>query len=575
LIIGTGGRRIAVAGGSCFVFTSLHLSTSISGGVDRAVQCKEVEPEVKTLSSSDTYILAQYSYWGLVRKLFWRSAEIVVHLSPALAWYVLHCLPLGSLVISRMRLHAMLVQCLAQCGPVGIKWGQWASTRYDLFEEDFCMALGTLTNMAPAHDLAHTRTAIEESFGAPVETFFSEFNDECLASGSIGQVHVAKLLRDGSTVAVKVQHPNLTERLALDMTLLRQLSKLAARFAPDLRIGETADQFAANFEAQLDFRDEAKNLQRFTHNFSSSFWSAMVSFPQPVEGLISHDVLVESFEEGESVAKYLERSGERTATDWRQDSDGRWYAADGDGQGTVRYMGEANKGDLRSNIALVGVQAYFKMLIWDNYIHADLHPGNVLIRTQTAGWWPRLQRWLVLGDGSPDVVHIVFLDAGLAASFNERIFDSAKGFFDAIVATDGPRIGRNILGLAETQPFVDARPCGRDAFILEVAEKCAAQKAEFDRGEGRPGDNIRAYMDSVRGHRVVLDPSVMVALMSILVLEGWQHRLDPAVSIFFCLQSAVGKGAFGYVHKAAELAEEVRSFFSSAPKEVRASGLNQ
>ena len=29
---------------------------------------------------------------------------------------------------------------------------------------------------------------------------------------------------------------------------------------------------------------------------------------------------------------------------------------------------------------LCGTQAYFKMLIWDNYIHADLHPGNVLIR---------------------------------------------------------------------------------------------------------------------------------------------------------------------------------------------------
>lgn len=570
------GRHVATAGGGCALFAAFHLSKSALVGVDRPAACREPEPEAKTQSSSEDKVLAKYSFKRLLAKLLWRCTELVVHLTPALVWYVLHCLPvLGPRAVSRERLHKVLVRCLAQCGPVGIKWGQWASTRYDLFEEDFCMALGTLTNMAPVHSLAHTRAVIEESFGAPLETFFEDFNDEALASGSIGQVHVAKLLRDGSTVAIKVQHPNLTERLALDMQLLRWMSLLAARFAPDLRIGETADQFAANFEAQLDFCDEARNLKRFSANFSSSFWSAMVSFPQPVEGLVSHDVLVESFEEGESVAKYLERSGERTASDWRQDEAGRWYAADGDGQGNVRYSGEATKGDLRSNIALVGVQAYFKMLIWDNYIHADLHPGNVLIRKQTAGYWPRLQRWLILGDGSAEVVHIVFLDAGLAASFNERIFASAKGFFDAIVVTDGLRIGKNILGLGETQPFVDARPRGRDNFCEEVAAKCAGQKAEFEKGEGRPGDNIRAYMDSVRGHRVLLDPSVMVALMSILVLEGWQHRLDPAVSIFVCLQSAVGKGAFGYVHRAAEIVQEVRDFFSFGPKEVRPGGMNQ
>ena len=35
----------------------------------------------------------------------------------------------------------------------------------------------------------------------------------------------------------------------------------------------------------------------------------------------------------------------------------------------------------------------------------------------------------------------------------------------------------------------------------------------------------------VRAHHVSLDPTVMVALMSMMVLEGWQFRLDPGVSI--------------------------------------------
>ena len=79
----------------------------------------------------------------------------------------------------------------------------------------------------------------------------------------------------------------------------------------------------------------------------------------------------------------------------------------------------------------------------------------------------------------------------------------------------------------------------------------------MDRGEGRPGDNIRAYMDSVRSHRVVLDPTVMVALMSMLVLEGWQYRLDPAVSIFHCLEAATGGGVFSTLQKASALYQSV------------------
>ena len=53
-------------------------------------------------------------------------------------------------------------------------------------------------------------------------------------------------------------------------------------------------------------------------------------------------------------------------------------------------------------------------------------------------------------------------------------------------------------------------------------------RAEMKAGEGRAGDNIRSFMASVRNHNVSLDPTVMVALMSMLVLEGWQFRLDPS-----------------------------------------------
>ena len=64
-------------------------------------------------------------------------------------------------------------------------------------------------------------------------------------------MHLGRLRGDGTRVAVKVQHPNLAHRLALDLTLLRKLADAAARLAPGLRIEDTVDQFACNFAMQV------------------------------------------------------------------------------------------------------------------------------------------------------------------------------------------------------------------------------------------------------------------------------------------------------------------------------------
>ena len=150
----------------------------------------------------------------LVRMLF-RCGQLFALLVPVLACSILLRTPLRDAWVT------WLVRTLERCGPVGIKWGQWASTRYDLFEDDLCDGLAELTNKAPAHALEWTEEVIETSFGATTTQLFTDFEAVPMASGSIGQVYRAKLRNAhggfvaGTEVAVKVQHPNLTERLAL------------------------------------------------------------------------------------------------------------------------------------------------------------------------------------------------------------------------------------------------------------------------------------------------------------------------------------------------------------------------
>lgn len=85
-------------------------------------------------------------------------------------------------------------------GPAFIKWGQWAATRHDLFPPDMCAELELLHTQAPAHKFAHTSRAIEAAFGMPVADLFEAIEQVPVASGSIGQIHRARLSEKGAAL---------------------------------------------------------------------------------------------------------------------------------------------------------------------------------------------------------------------------------------------------------------------------------------------------------------------------------------------------------------------------------------
>ena len=90
------------------------------------------------------------------------------------------------------------IRTLELAGPAFMKWGQWAATRADMFPPDMCRALESLQSRAPAHPLRFTRDAIQRSLGAPIADLFDDFEDVPVASGSIGQVHRARLSAQGA-----------------------------------------------------------------------------------------------------------------------------------------------------------------------------------------------------------------------------------------------------------------------------------------------------------------------------------------------------------------------------------------
>ncbi|CAD7969104.1 unnamed protein product [Amoebophrya sp. A25] len=193
--------------------------------------------------------------------------------------------------------------CLERAGPVFIKWGQWSSTRYDLFPFPLCEELHKLTQNAPSHSAEETNAILEKNFGSEIHSLL-QLEAAPLASGSIGQVYRAQL-RDVGEVVVKVQHPKLDEVMATDFRLLSVLSRatdgVLTRLAlSSVRLTRVMRQFETHMSEQLDFEKEGRNLEKFNQNFRE--WPH-VSFPTP--RCSTREVLIESFEPGASIYEYI------------------------------------------------------------------------------------------------------------------------------------------------------------------------------------------------------------------------------------------------------------------------------
>lgn len=390
---------------------------------------------------------------------------------------------------------------LERAGPAFIKWGQWAATRPDLFPRDLCAELSKLHSKAPEHNFAYTKKAVEKAFGRKLSEIFDEFEQIPVASGSIAQVHRASMKSrypgreiKPMKVAVKVRHPGVGDSIRRDFEIINIVAKLSG-FIPSLkwlRLDESVQQFAVFMMSQVDLAREAAHLSRFIYNFRR--WKN-VSFPKPVYPLVHPAVLVETFEEGESVAHYVDEL-----------------------QGHER---------LKSALAHIGTHALLKMLLVDNFMHADMHPGNILVRVpQQKSSRKRIFK------SKP---HLIFLDVGMTAELSQNDKLNLLEFFKAIARRDGTTAARCTLNLSKKQNCPNP-----DAFIKEVKES-------FDfwgTPEGdlvHPGDCMTQLLEQVRRHRVNIDGNVCTAMVTTLVLEGWQRKLDPDYNIMRTLQTLLLK----------------------------------
>ena len=151
-----------------------------------------------------------------------------------------------------------LASALERLGPVGIKLGQFLSTRADILGAEVAGDLSRLKDRLAPFPLDEAKAEVAAALGAPLETLFVGF-DAAIAGASLAQAHPATLA-GGRRVAVKVLRPGIERRVAADVRALRAAARLAEAWAPASRRLEPlafAETVIRALELELDLRFEA------------------------------------------------------------------------------------------------------------------------------------------------------------------------------------------------------------------------------------------------------------------------------------------------------------------------------
>jgi predicted unusual protein kinase regulating ubiquinone biosynthesis (AarF/ABC1/UbiB family) len=265
-----------------------------------------------------------------------------------------------------------------------IKACQFIATRADVLPDVWVSTLSSLHDRVPPRPFEVIRDRVERELGCPLGAVFAEFDREPLASASLAQVHVARLL-DGRRCAVKVQYPGIEGIVRADLRNLAFILRVLARLEREFDFRVLMREAFKYMPMELDFEHEADNCETIARNLAAR---ADVVVPRVYREFSTRRVLVMELVEGIKITDIaaLERAGID-----------------------------------KHAVAQKLMEVFCEQVLRDGFFHADPHPGNVMVQPG-----PRL----------------VLLDFGLAKDFPPRFRDGIVRLTFSILIADNAGIAQ-------------------------------------------------------------------------------------------------------------------------------------
>ncbi|MDF1558183.1 MAG: AarF/UbiB family protein [ANME-2 cluster archaeon] len=286
-----------------------------------------------------------------------------------------------------------------ELGPTFIKLGQAMSRRPDIIPVEYGKELEKLQEKVQAYDFEKMQEAFsvvcgttsgEKGVQSAFTALFDDFNKEPIASASIAQVYEAVL--NGENVVVKIARPGMMNVINLDLDILYDLKFIflkLLKIKSNIDVDGFLEEFKTMLNRELDYRNEALNMERFRENFKDL---KQVHIPKVYWELTNDNVLVMEHIYGVPLGEYRAFSSFE-----------------------------------RKRVAKLISSSFLQMVYIDGYFHADPHPGNIF----------------VMNDGT-----IAYLDFGAIGKLDSDIKKDMYSVFYAVYIKDVDMVARSMLKIA-------------------------------------------------------------------------------------------------------------------------------
>jgi ubiquinone biosynthesis protein len=355
---------------------------------------------------------------------------------------------------------------LEELGPTFIKMGQILSTRPDLLPVDVINELIKLQDHVPSFAFDDVKKIVQEELKSRLDEIFEFFEQEPLASASIGQVHRARL-SSGEDVVVKIQRPGIGKIIEVDLEIMLHLAMLMERHLKGMEVYRPTriiEEFSRTLEKELNFSIEASHMEQFSMQFIND---SSVYIPRVYNEYTTSKVLTMEYVNGikASDVESLEKAGLD-----------------------------------RAEIARRGFDLIMKQVFIHGFFHADPHPGNIFIL--------------------PDNV-ICYLDFGMMGRIGRRMRETFSDLLESVVRRDEEKAAEALISLTTSDEESDIKALEKDIADF-IAGHFYKSLAELDLGK-----LLQHLLEMAAKHHLTIPADIFVMIKALSTAEGLGRMLDP------------------------------------------------
>lgn len=355
-----------------------------------------------------------------------------------------------------------------ELGPTFIKIGQILSTRPDILPPEYISELSKLQDSAPSFSFETVSEIIEADLGKGIGILFSSIEKDPVACASVAQVHNAVLV-DGTPVIVKVQRPDIENKLLEDMDILIGIVKKAPDTLKDVLLDpvEALEEIKETTIIELDFRNEVSFMERFLHENRDI---ACISVPKPIDGMSTKRVSVQERIEGIKISSKDELFKE---------------------------------GYDPNEIGRKLILSFLYQVFNNGFFHGDPHPGNLIISGRK----------------------IFYIDFGIMGVLDTSSRRAFNDLLRSLVSEDITQIVNLILILG-----IQKGPVDRNRLHDDV-EKIVHNYVHSSLRNFQVSYLFKDLFEAARKNNLKLPREFTILLKSLLILEGVLADLSPDISI--------------------------------------------